>query len=183
MAIHHTVVHTVIAERLPVVHVNVMRASCAVNKSRVLYVANMTMYKKGIVSVLFNACLIFFFEEIAVHLCYRKTGKTSCRLSLLCVPLYLKLIQLILKPYFAINSNHTDSVANLVLISFAINVMPFYTFCPYTNTCFLPVGLFILARVGFSTTSFVIIRHILCRHLSVLSFQAFSDLMYEKHWY
>ena len=137
------------------------------------------------VSVLFNACLIFFFEEIAVHLCHWKTGKTSCRLSLLCVPLYLKdlkLIQLILKPYFAINSNHTDSVANLVLISFAINVMPFYTFCPYTNTRFLPVGLFILARVGFSTTSLVIIRHILC-HLSVLSFQAFSDLMYEKHWY
>ena len=111
------------------------------------------------VSVLFNACLIFFFEEIAVHLCYRKTGKTSCRLSLLCVPLYLKLIQLILKPYFAINSNHTDSVANLVLISFAINVMPFYTFCPYTNTSFLPIGLSILARVGFSMISFVIIRH------------------------
>ena len=134
------------------------------------------------VSVLFNACLIFFFEAIAVHLCYWKMDKTSCQLSLLCVPLYLKLIQLILKPYFAINSNHTDSVANLVLISFAINVMPFYTFCPYTNTRFLPVGLFILARVGFSTTSFVIIiRHILC-HLSVLSFQAFSDLMYEKDW-
>ena len=125
--------------------------------------------------------LFFYFEEIAVHLCYWKTGKTSCRLSLLCVPLYLKLIQLILKPYFAINSNHTDSVANLVLISFAINVMPFYTFCPYTNTRFLPVGLFTLARVGFSTISFVIIRHFLC-DLSVLSFQAFSDVMYEKHW-
>ena len=80
-------VHTVFAERLPVVHVNVMRASCAVNKSRVLYVANMTMYKKGIVSVLFNACLIFFFEEIAVHLSYWKMDKTSCQLSLLCVPL------------------------------------------------------------------------------------------------
>ena len=111
------------------------------------------------VSVLFNACLIFFFEEIAVHLCYWKMDKTSCQLSLLCVPLYLKLIQLILKPYFAINSNHTDSVANLVLISFAINVMPFYTFCPYTNTSFLPIGLSILARVGFSMISFVIIRH------------------------
>ena len=66
-----------------------------------------------------------------------------------------------LKPYFAINSNHTDSVANLVLLSFAINVMPFYTFCPYTNTRFLPVGLLILARVGISTISFVIIRHVL----------------------
>ena len=105
--------------------------------------------------------LLFFLERIALHFCYWKTDNTSCQLSLLCVPLYLKLIQLILKPYFAINSNHTDSVANLVLISFAINVMPFYTFCPYTNTRFLPVGLFILARVG-STTSFVIIRHILC---------------------
>jgi len=114
----------------------------------------------------------FFFEEIAVHLCYWKTDKTSCQLSLLCVPLYityLKLIQLILKPYFAINSNHTDSVANLVLISFAINVMSFYTFCPYTNTRFLPVGLFILARVGFSTISFVIIRHILCHPLCPIS--------------
>ena len=125
--------------------------------------------------------VLFFFEQIVLHLCYSKTDKTSCQLSLLCVPLYLKLIQLILKPYFAINSNHTDSVANLVLISFAIDVMPFYTFCPYTNTRFLPVGLFILARVGFCTISFVIIRHILC-DLSALSFQAFSDLMYEKHW-